>query len=77
MKLTTSIITLLFLVLISCNKEPECNCVNDFDETITYVENDFVFHDGTCWRAEAQGRGIEPGPWLQNGNDIWRACVAD
>jgi len=33
-----------------------------------------VSHDGKCWVAVAQGRGIEPGPWMQNGNDIWELC---
>ncbi len=61
--------TLLFT---SCKKA--CNCSETWDNDKTYVKNDLVLHDGTCWKSKAQGKGIEPGPWLENGNDIWKEC---
>ena len=38
------------------------------------VKNDLASYNGKCWKAVAQGREIEPGQWLQNGNDIWEEC---
>ncbi len=57
----------------SCNKK--CNCNQSWDSTVTYYKNDLVSYNGQCWIAVAQGKGIEPGPWLQNGNDIWEECT--
>mgnify|MGYP000094000431 FL=1 len=48
--------------------------MQDWDPEVTYVRDDLVNYDGKCWKAEAQGRGIIPGPWLENGNDIWKEC---
>jgi len=71
--------SILFVLIIvisiftaSCQKK--CDCTQSWDSSFTYVKNDLVSYDGTCWKAAAQGRGIEPGPWLQNGNDIWEEC---
>ena len=63
---------LLGTLAISCNQT--CDCSEPWDETVTYVKNESVSHNGQCWEAVAQGRGLEPGPWLQNGNDIWEEC---
>jgi hypothetical protein len=62
------------LFTVSCSKK--CNCSENWDSTTTYVEDDLVLYDGKCWKALAQGRGIVPGPWQQNGNDIWKECSA-
>lgn len=57
----------------SCSKK--CNCKNDWqDYPVLYHEGDKVWYHDTCWIAIAQGWGIEPGPWQQNGNDIWKPC---
>jgi hypothetical protein len=61
------------LVLVSCNKS-DCNCTNPWDINTTYIEDDLVSHNQKCWIAIAQGKGIEPAPWLYNGNDIWEEC---
>ena len=67
------ILTLVINIFIaSCQKK--CDCSQSWDSSLTYVKNDLVSYDGKCWEAVAQGRGIEPGPWLQNGNDIWEEC---
>lgn len=72
-KATFTTVLSIGLVLISCNKN-DCNCTNAWDSNTTYIENDLVSHNQKCWIALAQGKGIEPGPWLQNGNDIWEEC---
>lgn len=59
-----------FLVFSSCS--PECICTDDFNDAVTYSKGDVVSYAGTCWKADAQGKGIIPGPWLENGNDIWK-----
>lgn len=64
-------ITLMFT---SCSKS-DCNCTNPWDINTTYFEDDLVSHNQKCWIAIAQGKGIEPGPWLYNGNDIWVECI--
>ena len=56
----------------SCKKK--CDCNKSWDSSVTYYKNDLVLYDGKCWIALAQGKAIEPGPWLQNGNDIWEEC---
>ena len=60
------------IFITSCQKK--CDCSQSWESSLTYVKNDLVSYDGKCWKAVAQGRGIEPGPWLQNGNDIWEEC---
>lgn len=57
----------------ACRKK--CNCSQIWDADTTYVKKDLVYFEGKCWIAKAQGRGIEPGPWLENGNDIWVICT--
>ena len=67
-----TLILVICIFIISCEKK--CDCNQSWDSSLTYVKNDLVSYDGKCWKAVAQGRGIEPGPWLQNGNDIWEEC---
>lgn len=74
MKTTIKYIIILSITLIFSACGQDCNCTEDWDENITYVKDDLVNHDGKCWIAVAQGRGIVPGPWLENGNDIWEEC---
>ena len=62
----------LIIGFASCNKK--CNCKKDWDSNVTYVKGNLVKYNGKCWEAAAQGRGIVPGPWMQNGNDIWHEC---
>jgi hypothetical protein len=66
---------LIFLILIafltSCKND--CNCSDDWDVSIRYFPDDLVFYNDTCWISIGTGR-IRPGPWLQNGNDIWIQC---
>lgn len=71
--ITTSLFSLSLLY--SCNKD--CNCTSSWSSTQTYSKGDLVSWNGTCYKAVAQGRGIEPGPWMQNGNDIWEVCSGD
>lgn len=68
-------LVLLFLISLFYSCSDSCDCNQDWDPDITYVSNDKVAYDGKCWIAVAQGRGITPGPWLQNGNDIWEECT--
>ena len=69
----TIVLLALTTFLISCGND--CNCEEDWDQSIRYFSDDLVFHNDTCWVAVAAGRGIEPGPYLQgNGNDIWVEC---
>jgi hypothetical protein len=56
----------------SCRKR--CDCTRKWDRKETYVRGDLVSHKGRCWEAREQGSGIEPGPWMHNGNDIWVEC---
>ena len=58
--------------MVSCKKK--CNCSQLYDSSIIYVSGNLVFHNGKCWKAVAQRKGIELEPWLQNGNDIWKEC---
>lgn len=48
-----------------------CRCPDQWENEITYHAGDIVQYHDTCWTASSQGRGIVPGPWQQNGNDIW------
>jgi len=66
-------ITISALMVSSCQKK--CNCKDDFDASVTYYKKDLVSYEGKCWKATTQGRGIIPGPWMQNGNDIWEECT--
>ncbi len=56
----------------SCNNN--CDCSEEWDSSITYVIDDLVSHNDTCWVSKGRGRGVKPGPWLENGNDIWLVC---
>ena len=67
------ILILLTFSFISCNKS--CDCKETWDTDITYSKDDLVSYDGQCWVAITQGKGIIPGPWLENGNDIWEECT--
>jgi len=67
-----NLIIALSFFTISCKKK--CDCTQAWDSSITYVKDDLVTYDSKCWKAVAQGRAIEPGPWLHNGNDIWEEC---
>ncbi len=67
------IVLLIFTALFtSCNND--CNCSEDWEEDTLYFTDDLVFHNDTCWICRGGGRRIEPGPFLQNGNDIWFEC---
>lgn len=70
-----NLIVLIFLssFIISCGNS--CDCNQNWDSTLIYVQDDIVSYDGKCWIAISQGKGIEPGPWLENGNDIWEECI--
>ena len=62
---------LCFALFASCNKK--CNCSEPWDENTIYQDGDVVSHNGSCWRAFAQGGGsnVEPGT---SGGDIWEEC---
>jgi putative component of membrane protein insertase Oxa1/YidC/SpoIIIJ protein YidD len=72
-------IIVLFTIFISittmnsCKKK--CNCSENYDATRLYDKGDLVIYNGKCWKASSRGRGITPGPWLQDGNDIWKECI--
>ena len=72
-------IIVLFTIFISitamnsCKKK--CNCSENYDATRLYDKGDLVIYNGKCWKASSKGRGITPGPWLQDGNDIWKECI--
>jgi len=72
------------IVIISCTKQKNdqqpkqkvvCNCTQAYDANVIYHPTDMVGYDGKCWYAVAQGRGVTPGPWLQNYNDVWKECI--
>jgi hypothetical protein len=63
----------LILILNSC-KNNSCNCTEQWDITVSYTEGRIVSYNDTCWIAIHNGKGIIPGPWLENGNDIWQVC---
>lgn len=71
-KTLSAIAIAICLFAFSCKKK--CDCSKIWDSSVTYVKNDMVSYDGKCWKAVGQGKGIIPGPWLQNGNDIWEEC---
>jgi len=58
--------------LTSCKND--CNCSENWEASIRYSTGDLVFHNDTCWICRGGGRGIEPGPFLENGNDVWFQC---
>jgi hypothetical protein len=60
------------ITLFACSKK--CNCRDAWDKTFTYGKGSLVTYHDTCWIAKSQGRGIVPGPWLENSNDIWVLC---
>lgn len=66
----------LILSLSSCASNDRCDCTQDdaFDKMELYVSDDIVYYSGDCYIAVEQGKGIVPGPWLENGNDIWKLC---
>ncbi len=52
-----------------------CDCIGKiFDPVVLYHDFDVVEYNGVCWEAIAQGIGVTPGLWLENGNDIWIEC---
>ncbi len=61
------------LILQSCEKR--CNCSANYESTRKYFKGDLVTYDGKCWKAVNEGLGVTPGPWLQDGNDVWKECV--
>lgn len=72
-----ALLILLSLAMTQCTKEKDrtpCSCTQNYDSTLTYFPNDMVKYSGKCWYSVGQGRGIKPGPWLINGNDIWKEC---
>lgn len=66
------ILLIITTLLTSCNND--CNCSEDWDASLRYFPDDLVLHNDTCWISIGTGTGIDPGPWLQNGNDIWIPC---
>lgn len=74
----TGSIVLIGTLIISCKKnnlEKHCDCYNasPWDSTKVYNRKDIVSYDNKCWVANTQGKA-KPGPWLQNGNDVWKEC---
>jgi hypothetical protein len=65
-------LVILNFVLASCTR---CDCKETFDSNKVYQKGDLVIYSGKCWKAVTQGQGIVPGPWQQNGNDIWTECM--
>lgn len=59
------------VIFTSCNR---CDCNEEYNDQITYKKGNKVLYQGVCYKAIHQGNGIEPGPWLENGNDIWEIC---
>ena len=70
------IILLISHFLISCEKK-KCKNATEWDSTVTYHKKDVVKYNSKYWKAEEQGRGIVPGPWLENSNDIWKECACN
>jgi hypothetical protein len=65
------------VLLTQCKRDKDrthCHCTQNYDSTVQYVKNDMVNYNGICWYSVYSGRGIIPGPWQQNGNDIWKEC---
>ncbi|MCF8239438.1 MAG: hypothetical protein K9I85_14850 [Saprospiraceae bacterium] len=59
-----------------CKKDSYCNCKDEWQSAIKYEVDSKVWYHDTCWiNPNTTGRGILPGPWLENGNDIWIMCV--
>ena len=73
MKKLLPLFFMLTLFFLSCKKDT-CDCMENWDDSIQYFESDLVWYNDTCWVALHGGRGIIPGPWQQNGNDIWMVC---
>jgi hypothetical protein len=68
-------LTILLAVLslsIACKKK--CNCTIAYNPNETYIKGDLVLYHDTCWKAQTQGTGATPGPWLQGKNDVWKQC---
>lgn len=66
------VLLVITAILTSCNDN--CNCSEEWDVNIQYLKDDMVSYEGTCWVAIAGGWGVEPGPYLEDGNDIWFEC---
>lgn len=66
-------IAVVFFILNSC--KDQCEYTEEWDDSTTYVRGESVTYSGECYIAVNQGRGIIPGPWLENGNDIWELCT--
>lgn len=67
------LILLVFITFLSSCKN-DCNCSENWDDSRQYLIDEKVSHNGKCWIAVLGGRGIEPGPFLENGNDVWIEC---
>jgi hypothetical protein len=64
----------LFLIIGIINpgcKKEECNCSEEWVRDIRYYPGDMALHDGICWKAYEQGRGVRPGG---DNDDIWEEC---
>ncbi len=61
------------ICMINC-RDKSCNCLEDWDSNKQYEKGESVFHNDTCWVAINRGNGVEPGPWLVKGNDVWIFC---
>ncbi len=71
--LSCTVIVIGLLHFSACKKHCRCDLI--WDPSVTYVSGNSVSYNNKCYVAIAQGRGIVPGPWMQNGNDIWKECV--
>ena len=71
--LKLSLVLLMFLSLNACTEDP-CDCTEDWEESKSYSMDSLVKHNGECYKAISSGRGILPGPWMENKNDIWVLC---
>ncbi len=65
---------LFFSIFFFASCQKRCSCIMEYDENVTYKKGNSVSHEGKCYKAISQGRGIKPGPYRQNGNDIWKEC---
>lgn len=73
-----AIATLIFvstISLTSCNKKCKCDSSNQWNAVRLYSPQEISLHNGICWTCVKENRGVEPGPWLQNGNDSWQECT--
>lgn len=68
------LICVLFLISCSKNKQNDCHCTTEYNQTTTYYPDDFVWYQDTCWHCIFQGRGVDPG---SVDDDVWEFCGAD